>query len=829
MSFVVYNNLKTPNEVLEKMSLYVKSKNYTVVEDLQDDVDIYDGIETDGKRFIFKSKGDSYHIRLRSCNGYQIFGSYDLTVQGTLNHRNFYDKHLRGVGMTVSNDYTGGDRWYYAYNVPVAKDSLDVLGAYMPVPEMNGELPEQQPPVAPTEPSPVASAGDSPVEPTPPTRPTSPSVNPPTPPTKEIVPTPPEPAKRSEAYVYKYSDGKSNFNTVGDRPAINVGGNGAKILVMDNISVPSSLRGKYVFVAKELTAGGRGLISLAEGKPYTLSADISNLTESDISPTPASPSDTYSGYEYHFTVNNSTVFLKTTTGSGVYAMLCVLKVSDYDNLANFNDAYVAWVHKTSPAWDEYRAKEVQAQSNYDNAMTQYNTEKAKYDSTMNTYNAELAQYNTDVEAYNTQHSAYLLTLADYKQRVDAYNAYLHAMEQYRTAYDAYLKALDSYNTYLAEYERLRYKYDLYCNEVVFGESDNSSIIIFSLVKASGTYYQTTHLLVGDIIKYDTWNGGVIFSGSANRYNMIACNNVYSDSNKTKVTYPLLGSTDITNTYLMISAVRVTDGAGWASSGTDNITGLKMSLPIRDGSVTNMTGNGVVKNYKFLQSANRLDWGKNVSVVTGSTTDLPIDISVITKPLQFNNYACVGRIYGIYFISLLNTQTAGVYGINKVISDVKCQVFPMERRRGYYGYDGISILQQEDVELVDFDAMQELAESSSNPIFNIKNNNTGIIAYGGNTAFKGGRVPGGSILLKNSYKVFNSLVVYFTTDTGTSKYTVTWTREDLINKMSAGVAFDLLKSHSSGLFWNIAPSMSNDELLAGNGQNCGLIKIIGYKR
>ena len=829
MSFVVYKNLKTPNEVLEKMSLYVKSKNYTVVEDLQDDVDIYDGVETDGKRFIFKSKGDSYHIRLRSCNGYQIFGSYDLTVQDTLNHSNFYDKRLRGVGMTVSDDYTEGDRWYYAYNAPVAKNTLDVLGAYMPVPEMNGELPEQQPPVAPTEPTPVASPGDVPTEPTPPTRPTPPSVNPPTPPTKEIVSTPPKPVKLP-FYVYKYSDGNSNFNYVGDRPPINVGENRSKMLVMDNIPMPSSLQGKYLFVAKDMSAGGRGLISLAEGKPYTLSADISNLTESSInpSPMPTTENDIYCGYEYIFRVNGDVVFLKATTGSGIYARLCVMKVSDYNAVVNYDTIYQAWEDKTSQEWDEYRAKEAQAQENYDNAVAQYNTEKAQYDSTMSAYNDELAQYNSDVEAYNTQYSAYLLALADYTQRADAYNAYLHAMEQYRTAYNAYLEALDSYNEYLVEYERLRYKYDLYCNEVVFGESDNSSIIVFSLVKANGICYQTTHLLVGDVIKYDVWNGGIFFSGSANRYNMIDCNAVYKDSNKTKVTYPLLGSTDITNTYLRISSVRVTDGAGWASSGEDNITGLKMSLPIRDGSVTNITGNGVVKNYKFLQSANRLDWGKNVSVTTGSTTDLPIDISVITKPLQFNNYACVGRIYGIYFISLLNTQTAGVYGINKVISDGKCQVFPMERRRGYYGYDGISILQQEDVELVDFDAMQELAESSSTPILNLTNNND-ITAYGGDTAFKGGRVPNGSILLKDSYKAFNSLVVYFTDTSCTSEYTVTWAREDLIDKMLAGSTFDLLKSPSSGLHWDIDPSRSNDKLLAGNGQDCGLIKIIGYKR
>ena len=46
MSFVVYKDLKTPNEVLEKMTVYIKSKGYSVVEDLKDDYDIYDGTVT---------------------------------------------------------------------------------------------------------------------------------------------------------------------------------------------------------------------------------------------------------------------------------------------------------------------------------------------------------------------------------------------------------------------------------------------------------------------------------------------------------------------------------------------------------------------------------------------------------------------------------------------------------------------------------------------------------------------------------------------------------------------------------------------------------------
>ena len=55
-------------------------------------------------------------------------------------------------------------------------------------------------------------------------------------------------------------------------------------------------------------------------------------------------------------------------------------------------------------------------------------------------------------------------------------------------------------------------YTLYCNRV----KSPSDTLIFSIVKENDSYYQTAHLVVGILDKYDEWTGGIYFSGSANQ-------------------------------------------------------------------------------------------------------------------------------------------------------------------------------------------------------------------------------------------------------------------------------------------------------------------------
>ena len=40
LAFVKYSNLHNPNEVLEKIVEYVKSRGYTVIEDIKDDLNV---------------------------------------------------------------------------------------------------------------------------------------------------------------------------------------------------------------------------------------------------------------------------------------------------------------------------------------------------------------------------------------------------------------------------------------------------------------------------------------------------------------------------------------------------------------------------------------------------------------------------------------------------------------------------------------------------------------------------------------------------------------------------------------------------------------------
>ena len=78
MAYVKYENLKTPNEVLEKMCEYVKTRGYTVIEDIKDDLNVWDMSSTDGKKFVFMDKsnnkfhGFSKKISLSRCARYAV-------------------------------------------------------------------------------------------------------------------------------------------------------------------------------------------------------------------------------------------------------------------------------------------------------------------------------------------------------------------------------------------------------------------------------------------------------------------------------------------------------------------------------------------------------------------------------------------------------------------------------------------------------------------------------------------------------------------------------------------------------------------------------------
>ena len=230
-----------------------------------------------------------------------------------------------------------------------------------------------------------------------------------------------------------------------------------------------------------------------------------------------------------------------------------------------------------------------------------------------------------------------------------------------------------------------YSYTLYCNHIT---TDGESIT-FSLMKENDTWKQCTHLVFSNLNKYESWVGGALFSGSSVPSLMGSDVRVFVRDSLTNdsLILPILSSGAISNTFLRIDIGNAPDsGIYWASSGTDNPTNKKLALSIT-------STNGQIVSYFYLQSTTRLDSGKNVSVLNCLTVDLPMFCAVQVDPNVNNQFAAAGDIPGVYFISLYNMQTSGVYERNYPTSGMTNQVFPTRgRRRGTAGFDGIGIAQ-----------------------------------------------------------------------------------------------------------------------------------------
>ena len=204
------------------------------------------------------------------------------------------------------------------------------------------------------------------------------------------------------------------------------------------------------------------------------------------------------------------------------------------------------------------------------------------------------------------------------------------------------------------------KYTLYCNEVTLP----SNSLVFSLVKEDDTYHQCAHLAFCNLFKFEEWTGGALFSGSSTIKGMNSAYYCFQHNiNADQHILPLFSSTTRdSNTFLRVDI----DGAPsedrgnilWASSGANNETGKKLALPIRTASSDST--NGKVPNYYWLQSKTRLDWGKNINTLNCITVNLPLFVAVLVDPDVLENYASIGTISGVYYVSTLNLQTACTY-------------------------------------------------------------------------------------------------------------------------------------------------------------------------
>lgn len=258
-----------------------------------------------------------------------------------------------------------------------------------------------------------------------------------------------------------------------------------------------------------------------------------------------------------------------------------------------------------------------------------------------------------------------------------------------------------------------FTYTLWCNNI----TAPTDTIIFSVTANNtsgdgiiGNDIKAVHLVFGNLNKYDEWNGGAFFSGSSTPSLMkdaaelferlpagSSANDIFEEHFKTHDNgiLPILSSSSISNTFLRIDiddAPKESRGLiRWASSGSDNVTGKPMSLPVR----VNGGGNGQIPHYSFLQSSSSTDWGRNINTLNCMTLNMPLYMAVRVDPDALNNYAGAGQVSGIYYVCSLNMQTTGTYEMSYPRSNDLCQIFPHGCRRGRYGFDAISIRQKED--------------------------------------------------------------------------------------------------------------------------------------
>lgn len=242
-------------------------------------------------------------------------------------------------------------------------------------------------------------------------------------------------------------------------------------------------------------------------------------------------------------------------------------------------------------------------------------------------------------------------------------------------------------------QALGYTYTLYCNCVMGADSET---LVFTVMKENDSYRPCAHLVLGVLDKFETWTGGAFFSASATS-DMVSSSwqcyeHIKADNFDGVASLPVLSSGGASNTFLRIDiddAPSSTRGyIYWASSGTDNATGKRLSLPIRVGG----GGNGKIPNYWLLQSKQPLDWGRNVNTLNCLSINFPLFMAVSRDPESLSVFATVGKVNGVFFINLLNMQSGCVYKLNHPSNTDICQVFPQDRRRGQYGFDGISIQQ-----------------------------------------------------------------------------------------------------------------------------------------
>lgn len=250
-------------------------------------------------------------------------------------------------------------------------------------------------------------------------------------------------------------------------------------------------------------------------------------------------------------------------------------------------------------------------------------------------------------------------------------------------------------------------YTLYCNNIVTPYDTFAFTVVGELGDGSnllGWDKRCVTIVGGNLMKYEDWTGGIFMSASSvpslcnQAYKIFSLGEIGDDPLYTAADsgiLPPLSSGSVSNTFLRIdiddAPTEERGNVRWACSGTDNVTGKPMSLPIRvDGG-----GNGKVPHFIPLQSTGGTDWGRNINTLNCITLNMPIFMAVRVDPDSLNNYSCAGQVIGVYYVCNLNMQSGCTYEQDYPNSNDTCQIFSFSMRRGRYGFDALSIRQKLD--------------------------------------------------------------------------------------------------------------------------------------
>lgn len=142
-----------------------------------------------------------------------------------------------------------------------------------------------------------------------------------------------------------------------------------------------------------------------------------------------------------------------------------------------------------------------------------------------------------------------------------------------------------------------------------------------------------------------------------------------------------------------------------------------------------------------------------------------------------------------------------------------------------------------VALIDWDTMK--TRNGGTDVRNINNTSAGIKAYGGDSSFPttsgGSDSRKGTIMLKESYTLYDKILVVGNNDNGNYTSYTLWDVWELQKAFSEGTYLNL--KNTSDTYWGLYSGvqsgttthpLSTDTVWYTEGQNCSIIEIYGVK-